>query len=202
MAGVVLRPSTSGSTPGPRELQLKTIALDPSKGRDARRGDYSAFVLLGVDQQGLMYVEADLARRPTPQMVADGVALVRRFRPHAFGVEANQFQELLAGEFDAEFRRQGLSSMSAVADRQPRQQAGADPPAGAAPVAAAGCASRRDSPGTRLLVEQLRQFPVGDHDDGPDAPEMALRLASEMLARTAAGRRPGRSAAGGLRRNE
>jgi hypothetical protein len=35
----------------PTELQLKTIALDPSKGSDARRGDYSALVL-GLDHQG------------------------------------------------------------------------------------------------------------------------------------------------------
>ena len=38
------------------------------------------------------------------------------------------------------------------------------------------------SPGARLLVEQLRDFPNGDHDDGPDALEMAVRLAGEMLA--------------------
>ena len=99
---------TCGSTPGPRACAIKVLALDPSKGRDARRGDYSAYVLLGIDRQGLVYVEADLARRPTPQMVADGVALYRRFRPEAFGLEANQFQELLAGEFEAEFRRQGV----------------------------------------------------------------------------------------------
>lgn len=29
---------------------------------------------------------------------------------------------------------------------------------------------------TRMLVEQLREFPNGTHDDGPDALEMALRL--------------------------
>ena len=34
---------------------------------------------------------------------------------------------------------------------------------------------------TRLLVEQLQEFPVGDHDDGPDAAEMAIRLAGELL---------------------
>jgi site-specific DNA recombinase len=38
------------------------------------------------------------------------------------------------------------------------------------------------SPGTQLLLDQLRQFPTAEHDDGPDALEMALRLASEMLA--------------------
>ena len=93
----------------PSDLTVRVIALDPSKGRDARRGDYSAYVLLGIDRAGVIYVEADLARRPTPQMVADGAALCRRFRPDAFGVEANQFQELLCGELAAEFARQGMT---------------------------------------------------------------------------------------------
>jgi hypothetical protein len=34
---------------------------------------------------------------------------------------------------------------------------------------------------TRLLVDQLRDFPLGAHDDGPDALEMALRLAEELF---------------------
>jgi len=37
------------------------------------------------------------------------------------------------------------------------------------------------SSSTRLLVDQLRDFPVGAHDDGPDALEMALRLAEDVL---------------------
>jgi hypothetical protein len=41
---------------------------------------------------------------------------------------------------------------------------------------------KANSPGTQLLLDQLRQFPTAEHDDGPDALEMALRLASEMLA--------------------
>ena len=50
----------------PSDLRLKVMVLDPSKGRDSRRGDYSAFVLLGVDRDGVLYVDADLAhaRRP------------------------------------------------------------------------------------------------------------------------------------------
>jgi len=32
-----------------------------------------------------------------------------------------------------------------------------------------------DSPGCRLLLDQLGEFPRGDHDDGPDALEMAVR---------------------------
>jgi predicted phage terminase large subunit-like protein len=164
----------------PANLAVKTMALDPSKGRDARRGDYSALVVLGVDRQGVLYVEADMARRPTPQIVAEGVEWFRRVRPDLFGVEANQFQDLLAGEFEAEFRRQGILGARPVPiENQTSKQVR---------IRRLGpyLSSRRlrfktNSPGTRLLVEQLRDFPLSDHDDGPDALEMALRLAAGVL---------------------
>jgi len=165
----------------PEHLTIKTMALDPSKGSDARRGDYSALVMLGVDRQGMLFVEADLARRPTPQIVADGVERFARFRPDLFGVETNQFQDLLAGQFEEEFGRQGLlGTRPWPIDNRVNKLVR---------IRRLGpyLASRRlrfksDSPGTRLLVEQLKEFPVGDHDDGPDSLEMAIRLAAEMLA--------------------
>jgi Terminase RNaseH-like domain len=163
----------------PGDLIIKTIALDPSKGGDARRGDYSAYVMLGIDAAGLIYVEADLARRPTPQMVADGAALCQRFRPLVFGVEANQYQELLAGEIAAEFRRQQITYSVPTAihnyvNKQMRIRR-------LGPI----LSQRRlrflgGSAATRLLVDQLRDFPAGAHDDGPDALEMALRLAEDV----------------------
>src|SRR5258708_34456821 len=83
----------------PSGIVLRTLGLDPSKGKDAKHGDYSAFVKLGIDRNQVMYVEADLQRRPTPQIVEDGVELVEQFRPDAFAIETNQFQELLVAEF-------------------------------------------------------------------------------------------------------
>jgi predicted phage terminase large subunit-like protein len=164
----------------PANLAVKTMALDPSKGSDARYGDFSALVMLGMDRQGILYVEADLARRPTPQMVADGAEWFRRFQPDVFGVESNQFQDLLAGEFAAEFQRQGiLAARPAPIENHVAKQVR---------IRRLGpyLSSRRlrfkhGSPGTRLLVEQLQQFPIGDHDDGPDALEMAIRLAADVL---------------------
>jgi predicted phage terminase large subunit-like protein len=164
----------------PADLIVKTMALDPSKGGDARSGDYSALVMLGVDRQGVLYVEADLARRPTPQMVADAVEWFGRFRPDVFGVEANQFQDLLLGEFEAEFRRHGiLGARPAPINNQISKLVR---------IRRLGpfLSSRRvrfkaGSPGTRLLVEQIEEFPIGDHDDGPDALEMAIRLAADLL---------------------
>jgi predicted phage terminase large subunit-like protein len=164
----------------PEGLRVRTLAVDPSKGTDARRGDYSALVALGVGSQGMIYLEADLARRPVDQIVADGVAWCRRFGPDAFGVEANQFQELLGDQFEAEFRRQGLLGVRPwLLDNRVNKlvrirRLGPY-------LAAKRLRFKSNSPSTRLLVEQLKDFPVGDHDDGPDAAEMALRLAVELL---------------------
>jgi hypothetical protein len=35
---------------------------------------------------------------------------------------------------------------------------------------------KADPPGCRLLVDQRMDFPLADHDDGPDALEMCLRM--------------------------
>ncbi len=164
----------------PEHLELKTLALDPSKGADARRGDYSAFVTLGADRRGILYLEADMARRPTPQIVADGVELYRRFRPDAFGVEANQFQELLAAEFEAEFQKQGvLGARPWLLDNRVNKQVRIRR---LGPYLSSGrLRFKTGSPSTRMLVDQLKEFPIGDHDDGPDAAEMAIRLAAELI---------------------
>jgi predicted phage terminase large subunit-like protein len=163
----------------PEDLSVRTIALDPSKGRDAGRGDYSAYAILGTDQSGVIYVDADLARRPTPQMVADGTALCARFRPDAFGVEANQFQELLCGEFAAEFVRQGMGHINPAAIHNHASKLVRIRRLGPY-LSQRRLRFMRNSPSTRLLVNQLRDFPAGAHDDGPDALEMALRLAEDV----------------------
>jgi predicted phage terminase large subunit-like protein len=163
----------------PRRLTSRALALDPSKGADARHGDYSALVYVGVGEQNVIYVDADLARRPTPQIVADAVGLCEQFHPEAFGVEANQFQELLAGEIAAALdksrqllvRPEPIDNFTSKRVRIRRL----------GPL----LSQRRlrfnaRSASTRLLVDQLRDFPLGDHDDGPDALEMALRLAARL----------------------
>ena len=158
------------------------IALDPSKGIDAGRGDYSAFVLLAVNVESRLFVEADLGRRPTPQIVADGVELCRRFRPDVLGIEANQFQQLLGDQFASELAGQGLVNLTPwEIDNHVNKHARIRR---LGPLLAKGrLRFHANSPGTRLLVQQLQDFPVADHDDGPDALEMAVRLAAEWLDR-------------------
>ncbi len=43
----------------------------------------------------------------------------------------------------------------------------------------------RVTPGCRLLVDQLMDFPAADHDDGPDALEQAFRVLYYLLGITA-----------------
>ena len=40
---------------------------------------------------------------------------------------------------------------------------------------------KADSPGCRLLVEQLIDFPLAEHDDGPDTLEMCMRLPMDAM---------------------
>jgi predicted phage terminase large subunit-like protein len=127
------------------------------------------------------YVEADLARRPTPEMVEAGVLICNRFRPHAFGVEANQFQELLKGEFERAFRERHVrirqvTPLHNFVNKQVRIR-----------LLGPRLSERKirflkKSAPTQLLVDQLRDFPLGSHDDGPDALEMAFRLAAEWMS--------------------
>ena len=162
-------------------IVVSALALDPSKGKDSALGDYSAFVYVALGEDGLFYVDAHLERLSTTDLVAKGVELYRKHRPTIFGVEANQFQELLCDEFD---RRLAASPCDAHIGVYPIKNT----------VNKITRIRRLDSylsmsrlrfcsssPSCRLLVEQLRSFPVGSHDDGPDVLEMALRMVGKLV---------------------
>jgi predicted phage terminase large subunit-like protein len=97
----------------------------------------------------------------------------------SFGVEANQFQELLCGEFAAEFARRGIHHIVPAAIHNQASKLVRIRRLGPY-LSQRRLRFLRDSPSTRLLVDQLRDFPTTAHDDGPDAFEMALRLAEDV----------------------
>jgi predicted phage terminase large subunit-like protein len=164
-------PALSGTPPtegNKSNIVASALALDPSKGKDSSRGDYSAFVFVALSEDGTFYVDAHLERLPTSALVAKGVELYRKYQPNIFCVEANQFQELLCDEFERQLVRvypleNKLNKTIRIRRLEPYLSS----------RRLRFCAS---SPSCRLLVEQLRSFPVGSHDDGPDALEMALRM--------------------------
>jgi len=163
----------------PREYACRAVALDPSKGRDGKVGDFSAFALVQVGLDGTLYVDADLALRHVSDITATALQIQRAFGPDGLGVEINQFQELLADELvrqaDAQRLLLPLFSFNNQISKLVRIRR-------LTPLLAQGrMRFKTGSPGAKLLVEQLRDFPCGDHDDGPDALEMAVRLAYQLL---------------------
>ncbi len=54
-------------------------------------------------------MDADLAVRNCEVIVETAMEIERTFRPDAFGIEVNQFQQLLADIFSARAREAGLA---------------------------------------------------------------------------------------------
>lgn len=159
----------------PDKCLVKAIGVDPSKGKDAKRGDYSAIVGIALGTDRVLYVEANLARRDTDTICFDLVEFAKRLRPDGVGLEINQFQELMgpdiheaAAKCDYDIN---LIPLQNVAPKPVRiRRLGSY-------LSQKKIRFVKSSPGTRLCVEQMKDFPIGDHDDGPDGLEMALRTA-------------------------
>lgn len=165
----------------PDGVRIKTMALDPSKGKESKKGDYSAFVMACLSNENILYVDADIDRRPAEKIVADGVKIYREFKPNGFAIETNQFQELLADRFDEAFTRLGMQRVVLTHFQNMVKKDVRIRTLGHI-LQARKIRFRRDSPGAQTLVNQLREFPMGEHDDGPDALEMAVRLLDEIYA--------------------
>lgn len=153
-------------------------AVDPSLGRSSSRGDYSAIVIGAWDAAGkvLYILDADLERRQPGDLIEAVIGFVRSRKISAVAVEANQFQTLIARELKAraEARAVGVTvkEVQNRTDKMLRIQS-------LEPFIKTG--KVRFSRRHRELLDQLRHFPRGRHDDGPDALEMLYQLASNHV---------------------
>ena len=158
--------------PNHHEIKIKTLSVDPSKGKDARHGDFSAIVSLARDMHGILYCDAIMQRLDSEKLVDRFVQEAIDFEPDAMVVETNQFQHLLAKQILSESENRGTAipiiQLYNTINKDVRIRR-------LGPYLANKNIRFRRSEGSRLLVAQLREFPLGKHDDGPDALEMALR---------------------------
>jgi predicted phage terminase large subunit-like protein len=161
----------------PTQWICKSVALDPSKGTESKFGDYSAFVKVMYANDHCYYVDADLAQRNCSIMIDTALEIQREFLPDWFGVEVNQFQQLLADDLWAKADSMRLPvplwTINNTINKEVRIRR-------LTPwLSRKTMRFKANSRGAQLLVEQLRDFPLADHDDGPDALEMAMRLICE-----------------------
>lgn len=165
------------------------VSLDPSKGKDARKGDFSALLLGLVDPEGTLWIDDPvLVRMPVTDIVDLTVAMMRERRPGAVAIEVNGFQEFIAQEV---YKKAGpLSPIYPYENMRVQEQTiSAGPGKGKevdirmllTPLLSRHQLRIRDTPQGRILAQQLRDFPLASHDDGPDSLSMMVRLWRDLL---------------------
>jgi len=151
-------------------------ACDPSLGKAGKDRDNTAIVTVVLHRPtDTFYVlDADIRKRK-PDAIIESILGFHRLRKYRrFGMESVQFQEFLADELtrrgSEERPRLRVKKIKQTTDKLGRIQS-------LEPLIATGRLqfTRRH----RTLLDELRQFPMGRHDDGPDALEMAVSTARE-----------------------
>ena len=158
-------------------------AVDPSLGRHGANRDPSAILVAGFarDTGVLDVVEASIVKRLPDVIIADVIAMAKLWKPVLWFIEAVQFQEFLRTEImkRAVMQEVALPAIPVIpiADKALRIQR-LQPPIAAGLI--------RLHPSQTTLLEQMRQWPSGAHDDGPDALEMlwsgAVQHAGGLMA--------------------
>jgi predicted phage terminase large subunit-like protein len=160
-------------TAWPKDIVRTVIALDPSKGREAGDGDYQAIAIISLTRDGKIWADCECHREPVPEMVERAVGLAMLYRPHCLVVETNQGLDLLIPEFkkfaDARDLLVPLEGVEHYRDSKLARirRLGV--------YLSRGQIRVRSTAGGRMLVEQMREFPKGTHDDAPDALELGIR---------------------------
>ncbi|HUT09852.1 MAG TPA: phage terminase large subunit [Thermoguttaceae bacterium] len=163
----------------PARFLASAVAIDPSKGPDSKKGDFSAMVFVGVANHKL-WIDARLKKIPSPQIVSDGIDWHCEKKPDLFAIETNQFQALFATEFRRQADARGIFSLRiSPLENTINKELRIDR---LSPYLARGMVKIRRNKGGLELFRELREFPQCDHDDGPDALEMACRVLDRGMA--------------------
>jgi len=149
-------------------------AVDPSLGKSGKGRDPSAILVGGLNRATgvLDIVEAKIAKRLPDRIIEEVIALQSRYKCLTWAIEAVQYQEFLRTELVKRGAARGI------------------------PIPAVPVTPHRDKtlrieslqphilnglirlhPSQTMLLQQLRHWPKGDHDDGPDCLEMLWTLA-------------------------
>lgn len=151
-------------------------ACDPSLGKAGAGRDPSALLVGGFHRETmrLFVLEALIRKRHPDRIIQDMIALQRRHVCLSWAVETVQFQEFFADVLIREAARQGVPMpvwpLKNHTDKALRIES-------LHPYFAQGRILL--SPEHQTLRDQLRHFPLADHDDGPDALEMLWRVATQ-----------------------
>ena len=154
----------------PRSRLEVAMGIDPATGKT--HGDYSAYVVVGKDKEsGKIYVLEAYGKKISPERFADAIIQAYKvWEPKAILFEEIAFQEIYkdlvlkkASKEGIHLPIRGVKHKLSKAERIFRL----------APLVENELLLFKEN--QKLLIDQLLMFPKGDHDDLPDALEMAIR---------------------------
>ncbi|MGC8341839.1 phage terminase large subunit [Pantoea ananatis] len=152
-------------------------AIDPSLGKNGNSRDPSALLVGGFNRMTgvLDVVEAQIKKRLPDKIISDTIELQKEYRCLCWSVETVQFQEFLRTELVKRSAAQGVPvpAMPVIPHTDKLLRIESLQPHVLNKLI-------RLHPSQVTLLEQLRHFPKGDHDDGPDALHMLWALCNSF----------------------
>lgn len=162
----------------PADVQYITVGVcDPAKGLESKRRDFAP-IITGHYSPELRkcFLEVDMERRPVTMLVDAILEWHRQVKYVSFGIESNGFQQLVGEELIA--KSGGLMPVSPIYNYGVHKNTRISRLSIWLQrkffVFKANCRS------TKILLQQLLDHPNSDHDDGPDALEMLLRILTSV----------------------
>src|SRR5262249_26029280 len=144
----------------PADMIVSGLSLDPSMGvGERKKGCYAAFLYGGLDKRGVCWVEAWMSQSWDANALVGKMYEIEAIRkPTGCSLETNSAQEFLAKLILAAGKTTGrglnLFGIWNTVEKEARIRAGVGPRLARSEF------RFRDTPSTRLLVSQLRDFPV------------------------------------------
>lgn len=160
--------------PAMRQGGIRVVSLDSSLGKEGKGDDYAAYVKC-LWQDGIMYLDADMRKRQDSSVICqNGVQIYKDFNPHFFVVEEELGMNLLIAEMhkiaDEQKILMAITPMNTDKVNKLVRIRRLTPY-----ISRKQFRFKANSPGAKLLLDQLMAFPLGEFDDGPDSLEYNVR---------------------------
>lgn len=157
------------------------LGVDPSKGVESKKGDYSAIAYMGRTNTRRVLGDMWTGRVSAEVLIDNIIEMTRKHRPQWIVGEQNAFQNLILEALVRRLSREGLGHIRVIPVEHKEKKELRIRRLGPIISGHNGGWKWKLNMHTRLLQQQLRLFPNASHDDTCDAAELALRYLVQLI---------------------
>lgn len=154
------------------EIQAGVLAVDPSKGIESKKGDYSFITYCGRTNAKRIVGDAWSGKVSAEILVDQMIEMAIRYKPQWVVGEENAFQNLILEAFKKKAETLGLPCKVFGVTHNTKKEVRIRR---LGPFLSKHAFKFKRNIHTILLRDQLRLFPNAVHDDGPDSLELCIR---------------------------